>query len=348
LLAEPRSRKQTESVLSMSTCFSSCRRRAFTLIELLVVIAIIGMLVALLLPAVQAAREAGRRMSCSNNLKQLALAMHNHENSLRILPYSKRDSSPQRSWAPDLLPFLEQQSVIEGGHYDLTQNWWRSTTYGSPAMPIPNADTVRTHLSVFMCPSTPEQKRIQNKAEKAPEQNKMGACGDYFVPEGVNLAINNELPEYERFTAQADLRGALRKYPDENKFAKIKDGTSNTFLIAECAGREDVWRGREWKPAMADKSQANCARARGGAWATNDNPFEIGTRVEWCTGAAIPGPMRINNSNEYGHLFYSFHPDGALFAFADGSVRFLSESTKLRLLAIMVTRSGSESDELPY
>ncbi|MHB8971729.1 MAG: DUF1559 family PulG-like putative transporter [Pirellulaceae bacterium] len=322
--------------------------RAFTLVELLVVIAITGMLVALLLPAVQAAREAARRMSCSNNLKQLALAMHNHEDALRSLPYSKRDSLPQRSWAPDLLPHLEQANMVSSEYYNLNQNWWRSTTYDSPSLPIPNATTVRVHLGVFICPSTPEPQRLQFKSERPPEQNKVGACGDYFVPEGVNLAINNELPAAERFAASADLRGALRKYPERNTFSKISDGLSNTFLVAECAGREDVWRGRQGKPAVADKSQPDCARARGGAWATNDNPYEIGTRVEWCTNGTIPGSMRINNSNEYGHLFYSFHPAGALFALADGSVRFYSESTNLRVLAVLVTRSGADSDEKSY
>lgn len=330
----------------MVSTYSGKSRNAFTLVELLVVIAIIGILVAILLPAVQSSREAARRMSCTNNLKQISLAMHTHEDSLRFLPYSKRDSLPQRSWAPDLLPYLEHANLVNGEHYDLNQNWWRSTTYDSPPLPIPNAATVRVHLSVFICPSTPDPKRLQNKSEKPPEQSKIGACGDYFVPEGVNLAINNELPAAERFAATTDLRGALRKYPERSTLSKISDGLSNTFLMGECAGREDVWRGRAWKTAVADKSQPNCARARGGAWATNDNPYEIGTRVEWCTNSTIPGPMRINNSNEYGHLFYSFHPAGALFAFADGSVRFYNESTSLRVLAVLVTRSGADPDEM--
>jgi prepilin-type N-terminal cleavage/methylation domain-containing protein len=318
------------------------QRSGFTLVELLVVIAIIGVLIALLLPAVQAAREAARRSSCTNNLKQIVLAMHNHEGSLRMLPYSKRDAAPQRSWAPDLLPYLEQANMVSGAHYDLNQNWWRSTTYATPPVAIPNADTVKKALSVFTCPSTPNPGRLQSKVETPPEQNKVGACGDYFVPEGVNAAINNELAPADRLPT-GDLRGALRKYPERNAFAAITDGTSNTILVAECAGREDVWRGRTMKPAMADKSRPDCARARGGAWATNDNPYEIGARVEWCTGAAaIPGPMAINNSNEYGHLFYSFHTGGANFGIADGSVRYLSESTNLRLLAVLVTRSGGE------
>ena len=134
----------------------------------------------------------------------------------------------------------------------------------------------------------------------------------------------------------------LRPFPETSTFGSALDGLSTSILMAECAGREDVWRGRTMKPAAADKADPNCARARGGAWATNDNPYEIGGRVEWCFGGTIPGPMKINNSNEWGHLYYSFHDQGANFCFADASVRFINEGVALATLVTLTTRAGSD------
>src|SRR5262249_38517651 len=144
-------------------------------------------------------------------------------------------------------------------------------------LPIPNGTTARTQLAVFNCPATPTQPRLQTKKENPPEQDKVGACGDYFVTEGVNPAINADLPSAEQFPPAADLKGALRPFTEgPSRFAATTDGTSTTILLAECAGREDVWRGRTMTPAQTNTSLPNVARARGGAWATNDNPYEIG------------------------------------------------------------------------
>ena len=374
-------------------------RLGFTLVELLVVVTIIGVLVAMLLPAVQAARESARRASCQNNLRQLALSMHNFEGANKHLPFSKRVEADgaARSWVPELLPFLEQQNLVSAANYDLTQDWWRiqSAYIEDPANPgtfvpdpnsraVPNGITVQKFLEVMICPSTTIRERTQFK-DDGPVGHKIGACGDYFAPEGVhskilaeipsNLPVGSPFPEFPaNTTANSNivLSGVLQPYGagalpswttsisgdprlqiaqarlQRSTIEGVSDGTSNTIMIGECAGREDVWRGRKMRPANASKSSADCARARGGAWATNDSSYAIGQRIDWCrtnlSGLdAVPGTMKINNSNEWGHFYYSFHPGGANFAFADGSVHYLAERTPIWVIASLTTRSGAEA-----
>jgi prepilin-type N-terminal cleavage/methylation domain-containing protein len=288
------------------------RRWAFTLVELLMVVAIIGILMALLLPAIQAARESARRATCQNNLKQIALAAHSYESSVKHLPFSKRVESDgaARSWAPDLLKYLERENLVSDANYDLNQDWWRtfSSYIPDPASPdpanpnfipdpngsaVPNGITVQKFIRVFMCPSSPVQERTQFKND-ADVGHKIGACGDYFAPEGVHSRILSELPAklplgaavpgFLPGTTSASnvvLSGVLQpygagalpswtttiagdprvqlvasrvKYPT---LSGVTDGTSNTILFGECAGREDVWRGRQMVPANAQTGVAN-------------------------------------------------------------------------------------------
>src|SRR3954454_1243670 len=139
-------------------------QRAFTLVELLVVIAIIGVLVALLLPAIQAAREAARGAQCQNNLKQIGLAFLNFEQANKRLPlaFTNPNVSGQNNWAPFVLPHLEEGNLLAG--YNTKIDWWRS----------PNKEIVIEQLAMLQCPSTAEPNRLQNKPETTPP-NKVGA-----------------------------------------------------------------------------------------------------------------------------------------------------------------------------
>lgn len=312
------------------------QRRAFTLIELLVVIAIIALLLALLLPAIQKVRAAADRMLCGSNMRQLVIALHHYHGDFKRFPLAYTDvasTEAWHNWMAYTLPYVEGQNLAKG--YNYTIPWWVGT----------NRDIVIQRMKIVQCPSTPNPERIQDKPETTPP-NKTGSCGDYFAVAGVHPDINLSLPATQQVNTSSDLRGALCWFDPNlnkiNRFEEIRDGTTNTIMIGECAGREDVYRGREFFAVNYTGSPR--VRARGGAWATTDNAYMIGQRNPWhASFGIIPGPVRINNSNEWGHCFYSFHPSGANFAFADGSVRFMGESTSLWTLAVLCTRSGGES-----
>ena len=348
----------------------------FTLVELLVVIAIIGTLIGLLLPAVQAARESARRMSCSNNLKQLALAFHNYESGKKILPPLKRTSNctaapnnearmAQRSWAADVLPYAEEGAIFQT--YNLSQDWWVNADGTAPSGgtagvlddPVTgNRSLVRTQVKFLQCPSAPVPDRIQDKIANP---RKTGACTDYFAVAGTGTSFNGILTALGSGTVpvgpgpteswDACLNSGTATRP-KSTIARITDGTSKTLLLAECAGREDVWRERVRYPADANDvaSNATCARARGGAWATNDNPYAFGeSTVSGCTKATSPTAgtiptslMKVNGSNEWGWLIYGFHTAGANVAMADGAVKFVADNTDVQVLGQLATRAGGE------
>ena len=326
-------------------------RLAFTLIELLVVIAIIAILVGLLVPAVQKVREAASRMSCSNNMKQLGLALHGYHDSRGEFPMSRRGfkniampEAAQRSWVPDTLPFIEQGAILAA--FNLNENWWIDNAAS-------NNDTLaKSQIKLLKCPSTPNPDRLQEKVEVVPP-NKVGACTDYFAVEGIAVSFNTNAGIASINPLTGSRQGVMAPWSaavdprPTSRIGDILDGSSNTILIGENAGREDVYRdGKLMSKAVANAAAPNCARARGGAWASNDNAFEIGQAVNWCGGGAVPGlpplPLKINKSNEWGYLFHSLHSGGVNLLFADGSVRFTSENSQARTLGILVTKAGGE------
>ena len=351
----------------------NAEHRGFTLVELLVVIAIIATLIGLLLPAVQSARESAQRTACANKLRQLPIAFHNYETVRRMLPPLKRLFSgaitacepkmAHRSWAPDVLPYVEEAALMAS--YDLSRNWWENQDGSAPNggtagafddSPTGNRALARTILPALQCPSSPFPNRIQDKIENP---RKTGACSDYFVVAGTGTNFN-ALAGLTAGTVTAGPGpteswtncGATATRP-RCTMAKITDGLSKTILFAESAGREDVWRAGTRSPANADQAAgASCARAQGGAWATNDNPYGFGEKASaWCTSGPTAGPisttlMRVNGSNENGWLVYGFHTAGANMAMADGSVRLVSEDTSVQILGQLATRAGGEAVSL--
>ncbi len=292
--------------LSMTTW-----RRGFTLIELLVVIAIISILIGLLLPAVQAAREAARRAQCVNHLKQLGLALHGFHDTNRTFPPAFINNGPDgttgfdfvHGWGLFILPYIEQLPL-----YDLYR--WDVALYRPE-----NVTVVATHLNLFQCPSAPEQDRYMTFGPYQLFRTR-GACGDYANTLEIDPALAN-----------GDSRGVLT--PTRTCLADITDGPQNTILLTEDAGRPRLWQAGKAGPDQV---------LPGGPWVAFKNGITL--RGSSPDGTMKPGPCAINctNSSEV----YSFHPGGANAVFADGSVRFLRASINIRVLAGLITRAGGE------
>ncbi len=285
-------------------------RRGFTLVELLVVIAIIGILVALLLPAVQAAREAARRSQCSNNLKQLGLAVHNYHDTYKKIPCSFDWNGPKNGWLPSLLPFVEQPAL-----YDvLAQNNFQLGAAG--CKPVREAV-----LDVLRCPSDGLSERIKTdqfqwSGTPMAVTNYKGVIGDPNMGNGWpgmgsadthNVSPNNGMFWRESF------RGAY-------SFAGITDGLSNTLMIGE-----DI-------PYHNNHS----------AWSYSNG--------DYCSCHAplkfMPKPPDPNNWPRV-MGFRSLHPGIVQFSKADGSVQTVAQTVDHNVYRAACTRGGGESTSLP-
>ncbi len=286
------------------------RRSGFTLVELLVVIAIIGILVSLLLPAVQAAREAARRMRCSNNLKQIALGLHNYHDSLRSFPSGWVYGPPAGNrecwgWSAQLLPYIEQ-GPLHGQLGMETQNLWLAYQRNYAL----TRQLTMTPIAVFKCPSDSGYNSPGNVHNNRHFNDGFGAA---------NQAAQN-WPGVSNYMGVAGHRDVANVAPNTGiffgnsgiRFADILDGTSNTFVVGE-------------------RDTHFC---RSGTWVGVRNPDGTGTRgVGTVIGHSHPV---LNQSTAVvawnagrigcGEGFSSMHPSGAQFALCDGSVRFVSDT----------------------
>jgi len=301
-----------------------------------VVIAIIGVLVALLLPAVQSAREAARRMQCSNNLKQIGLALHNFHDVYQCLPpggledatNASRDgflrfnipTTLQHGWAVFTLPYLEQKPLAEAYRFDRD---WRA----------PENKSVReTQLKVFQCPSAPNGKRVDGPFNSGNFTGIIVACGDYAVDNqvGTGLPALGVVDNYSTalLSDQTRLTHGVMLVNQTQRFAQITDGLSNTSWIVECVARPTLYR--------AGKRIGTRIGAAG--WADRD--VEFITHGFDAAGVNSPGPCLMNctNSDE----IYSFHPTGAMVMMGDGAIRFLPQSTDTKVIGRLLTRAAGD------
>jgi len=318
----------------MARLVTKGQRCGLTMIELLVVIAIISVLVALLLPAVQSARAAARRMTCRNNLRQLGLAAHNyHERHRKFPPGAVGPMIPafpqfaglkSHGLGAFLLADLDQQPLAD--QYNWTVPWFDTV----------NQTVVNTQLIVWQCPSAEPDRIIDGSipTEMPPPREPFtgtAACGDYAGMRGVTSALVVSGLIVPPTHGPRDLVGVYEGVFLVNTsrgIADIRDGASNTILIGEDAGRPELWQGRS---LVAGKYLS------GGAWASRNL---LGIRNPMPDGTIPFGLCAVNCTND--REVYSFHAGGANVVFADGSVHFLGESIDISVFAALVTRAGSE------
>jgi len=268
------------------------RRRGFTLVELLVVIAIIGLLVALLLPAIQAAREAARRMSCQNNLRQIGLAMHNHHDVFGKLPMGQLTKvglapSPGWSWCIMICPFIEQTNLVQQLNPDLA-NVQAVPATGTPPLPTA-ANALNRRIATFLCASDPGPPINMAFSATTGGVTYTGYTKSNFV---INRRVLGP--------------GVNGDTPANMRLAQITDGTTNVILAGERDYVNNV------AGTIIRVGSTACYEGRPGYGINKKNP-----------GNPPNGPVAASSFNE--RLgFTSLHPGGCNFLRCDAGIWFVS------------------------
>jgi prepilin-type N-terminal cleavage/methylation domain-containing protein len=281
------------------------RSRGFTLVELLVVIAIIGVLVGLLLPAVQVARETARTMTCNNNLKQWGLAMHRHHDSLGALPYTAR-TSPRHTFVPLVLPYLEQVELAAGFNRNATN------FFVSPFIVVNTTNGLFTKpVALYYCPS-----------------DRMGALwrddgywrvrGNYLACWG-NVTVGATSP-----TSELGIFANSGASPMQRQFSEIRDGLSKTLLMAESlVAGGDANSGYDGRGEIFNDDRAT----PGSMFMTINTPNSTVPDAMWCPGGGLPNAPCVPAAGTAGQqAARSRHNAGVNGLLADGAVRFFTDS----------------------
>ncbi len=300
------------------------RRVGFTLVELLVVIAIIGILIALLLPAVQAAREAARRSQCSNNLKQIGLALHNYHSSNQRFPAGTSTGIPEQCEGGDcrgnpmyvpIMPYLELTNLEKQYDYKLIRGWllWPSVSGGAH----------KSAVAVYQCPSMAKWQDVENRRDY------FGVCGGKTP--GGNCRFGDNFDD-GLFTINLWVR-----------IGDIRDGSSHTLAVGESIhpakwGMGDGYGDENVGGPVAWYYGADCGKpctvtdtwSMGRALRPTKYPINSDLR---------PMPDDVNNEYPFG----SMHPGGAQFVYGDGHVDFVAETIDMDVYQALSTRDGGET-----
>lgn len=301
------------------------RGKGFTLVELLVVIAIIGILIALLIPAVQAVRESARRTQCQNNLKQLGIGLANFESAMKKYPAGQRWSGPRElpdtfamAWSAVLLPYIEQQALADQLNLKL------------PFVHPDNLPAASQLVPTYLCPSTSQVE--EHRSESGFLMNLNGlegeglACLDYLGISGPDKDAKNPVTK-EPYGRQRGIligtkglpNGSKMQEPPPIRASQVTDGLSHTAWLTECTGR-----GVAMKDGEID--------ALHGAWASGNNVTHIDDKIN---SKSLPKAW-------YEERIFSEHRGGAHFAMCDGSVQFLTEDTGKKVIRALCSRDGGE------
>jgi type II secretory pathway pseudopilin PulG len=296
-----------------------------------VVIAIIGVLIALLLPAVQAAREAARRMQCSNHLKQIGIALHNYHDTVKTIPYAARaitkpsgNLPTDRSWVVALFPFMEQQSLFS------TLTFGNSVSFDPLQVSTGNVVTLNgVIIPSLFCPSNSRDKTVDYGNFKHQMINYVGIAGTdvdptntanasakrYDGPFGHNACNGTLVP------IDSKPGGSVVSLPDID-LGRISDGTSNTVAVSEQSKKV-------YNNATLIEAGASGHRGGGwqGGWNDKDNPYIRNvTTIRWTINAVCPNTTGCNAVHHGNTIITSNHTGGTNFTVMDGSVHFITET----------------------